>query len=197
MTCKRGALISGLISGLASGVMIYRLHAAMMPDFQSYASGHSCWSSVVTCATGKIGGASGVRLLSLAGGISAGFLCSNPIGVSLVLATPIGAGITNAGADSIGATAFITCSASTKKVATFLLVSACHLVAGLCWLCVLAGKLIGLKPWVSATIGGTVAIVAQFVIARTTGIHFSGIQWRYLLPGILLGMSKSTPNVTG
>lgn len=201
MNCKRGALISALITGLTAGILIYRLGAVMSPDFQSYVNGQSCWSSVATCASGRIAGGNGVRFLSMLAAIWIGWLCASPIAVLLLLASPIGAGITNAGADGIGATAIVARGNGGRKIAykvgSVLVVAACHLVAGLCCIFAMAFQRIGLRPWVGATIAGVIAIAAQFAIARVTGITYSGIQWRYLLPGIVLAISKSAPNDTG
>src|SRR4051812_2345553 len=117
MTCKRGALISALITGLTAWILIFHLHAVMSPDFYAYAKGRSCWSSVATCASGGIAGANAVRVLSLLAAICVGWFCANPVGVLLTLATPIGAGITNAGADAIGATATIARGNGGRKIA--------------------------------------------------------------------------------
>jgi hypothetical protein len=174
--------LSVLLAGLLAGATIFAEHARMVPDFYSYAKGGSCWSSMTTCAAGHIGGSVGVEIYAFLGSIACGLVISSPLAFLLIAISPVGQGISNAGADSLGAAVF---SASKKKVGSVLLLCAVHLVCGLYVLCVLAARKLRVNEKIAALVAGVGAIVAMYVISQVRGIPYSGVQWRYLLPPVL------------
>jgi hypothetical protein len=133
-------------------------------------------------------GERGVEIYSVIGAGLCGWFMP-PIATLLICISPIGQGITNAGADAFGAASF---TAAKKTVGSILVVCAFHLLCGICVICVMAARRFGINGKIGAIAAGIGAILSMYLISQLRGIPFSGIQWRYMLPALIYLCSNFT-----
>lgn len=176
-------LRSAIVLGTISFVGIFRLHGILIPDFLSYSHGGSVWSSAATAGIGAIWGATGVKIICVLSATLLGWLVGSAILSLLIGLSPVGQGITNAGADALGAAVLVL--TLDRTYLSFIFSALAHLVCGLSAVLALAFRIARLPCFIALTISGVGAILAEYLLAILLHKHFSGIQWRYLLPAVI------------
>jgi hypothetical protein len=167
---------------------VYRFGGRLVPDFASYAHGGSAWSSPLSALFGFAIGAGGVKAVAVFAAAVCGWLVGSALLVLLVVLSPIGVGVTNAGADCLGAVAVtIALEGGIGRVAGSVAASLAHLVGGLSTLLSLAARRLGVPLPVGLALCGAGAMLAEFVLSLVFGNRFEGLQWRYLLPACVYG----------
>jgi uncharacterized membrane protein len=173
--------------------------AGAFPDADEFARGSSCWSSSVACGLGKYQGRDGLMFgcalaascivywVARMGGLRALFyLC-------IACFTPFAWSLFGAGADSLGAMAVLLAIGGRYRGLGGVFVCFFHLASGLSFLGALFARRLGVRIHTSYLM--LLAGLGEVIVLRVHGFLGSvseptEMQWRYLLPGVVLLVVK-------
>ncbi len=201
---RRSALagVFALLFAARSAWTTFARDGRLVPDTDLYAHGHAWWSSTVAALGGEVAGLDGVRALSIAAAallpvvVLYGARDERRLVVfafAVLVVTPPGWVVGHAGADALGAVAALVgyrfgrrSKWSPTQILTIGAVCAFHLVAGLEFAIALAARARRLDAGAAALCAGLVALVGEPSLGAVLGRHADQVQWRYLLPALLL-----------